>query len=547
MWCLRHVWGFPFILSVGLCLACEKASHARDLDNSRDNRIADWTSTALSADLEKADDAIAGLRALGADGLTALMAAHADEIARIQTSLDADRVVTDTKQVRLLKAIDRVAGQKDALYSRLYWYTDIEAAKRDADVHDRPILSLRLLGRLDEELSCANSRLFRTALYANHEVAEYLRDHFTLHWESIRPVPKITIEFGDGRTICSTLTGNSIHYVLDVHGRPIDAVPGLYNPAAFIRVLRRVSEPAEQLGEMNGKQRVEFLAKFHTERLERLRQQWQVDLFRVKGIALQSPETPGGTIETRRGLPLIEVAENGALANKPIQPAVAAQQLTVGKLVVEMPVLANLLPVASSQVAASGNVSEITENANRNAPRAQAEPRASSLVQGSGEERMLVDILPLLRALEDATDDRAWSAMSRRYFAESTLDAGSRKLFRHKHRDVSRLVNGAADGAEVTAAIQVFERNMAEDTLRNEYRLHRHIHEWFARSSPETAEVSRLNSRVYDELFLSPESDPWMGLLRSEVYSALPAGGATESFGNAQSATLAGESSRSHR
>ena len=49
-----------------------------------------------------------------------------------------------------------------------------------------------LLGRLDEELSCANSRFFRTVLYANAEISAHLREHFVLHWQSVRPVPRIS-------------------------------------------------------------------------------------------------------------------------------------------------------------------------------------------------------------------------------------------------------------------------------------------------------------------------------------------------------------------
>jgi hypothetical protein len=35
-----------------------------------------------------------------------------------------------------------------------------------------------------------------------------------------------------------TVTGNSIHYVLDSMGRPLDAIPGLYQPPAFLALLR---------------------------------------------------------------------------------------------------------------------------------------------------------------------------------------------------------------------------------------------------------------------------------------------------------------------
>lgn len=53
-----------------------------------------------------------------------------------------------------------------------------------------------------------------------------LRQSFVLHWESVRPVPKVTIDFGDGRRIERTLTGNSVHVVLDSYGHPVDALPG---------------------------------------------------------------------------------------------------------------------------------------------------------------------------------------------------------------------------------------------------------------------------------------------------------------------------------
>src|SRR5262245_24965907 len=91
----------------------------------------------------------------------------------------------------------------------------------------RPILQLRLLGRFDEEMSCANSRFFRTTLYPDATVSRLLAERFTLCWHSVRPVPKVTIDFGDGRTLERTLTGNSAHLVLDARGRPVDALPGL--------------------------------------------------------------------------------------------------------------------------------------------------------------------------------------------------------------------------------------------------------------------------------------------------------------------------------
>jgi hypothetical protein len=135
--------------------------------------------------------------------------------------------------------LDRLCAQKDAHTSMLFWFTDFAAALDEARRTNRPILSLRLLGRLDEELSCANSRFFRKLLYPSPQVQQLLREQFVLHWESVRPVPTVTIDFGDGRRIEKTLTGNSVHLVIDPHGRPVDALPGLFAPAVFHALLVR--------------------------------------------------------------------------------------------------------------------------------------------------------------------------------------------------------------------------------------------------------------------------------------------------------------------
>ncbi len=145
------------------------------------------------------------------------------------------------------RELDRVCAQKNAHTSLLYWHTDLGAAVADARRARRPILSLRLLGRLDDELSCANSRFFRKLLYPHPPINRVLRERFVLHWQSVRPVPRVTIDFGDGRRLVRTLTGNSVHLVLDGSGRPIDALPGLFAREVFVELLsgRRPSWPRQ--------------------------------------------------------------------------------------------------------------------------------------------------------------------------------------------------------------------------------------------------------------------------------------------------------------
>ena len=146
--------------------------------------------------------------------------------------------------------LDAVCRQKDAHTARLYWFTDLPAAIAEAKRTGRPILSLRLLGNLDEELSCANSRFFRKLLYPHPGVNQMLREDFVLHWQSVREVPVVTIDFGGGKRLVRTLTGNSVHLVLDSSGRPVDALPGLMRPEVFAREL----ETAHQLARSDRRQ-----------------------------------------------------------------------------------------------------------------------------------------------------------------------------------------------------------------------------------------------------------------------------------------------------
>lgn len=195
---------------------------------------------AVSENPANAAEAIRALRAMGPEGLDAIFQQYDAEIKQFSASGDA----TETWK-RIAFAIDNVAMQKDAYASRFYWYTDLDEAKRAAAAQNKPILSLRLLGDLNEEFSCANSRFFRATLYANSEISKFLSENYILHWKSVRPAPRVTIDFGDGRKIERTLTGNSIHYVLNGSGVVIDALPGLYNPekfAAFVRTAQAQSK-----------------------------------------------------------------------------------------------------------------------------------------------------------------------------------------------------------------------------------------------------------------------------------------------------------------
>ena len=274
-----------------------------DNDNvSRRRDLHDVTRQAVSEDEAAARAAITELRQQGPAGLGKLLAAH-------ETLLRDAPKAGDAAWQRLAFAIDSVAAQRDAYASRLYWYTDFDAAKAAAKASGKPILSLRLLGRLDTELSCANSRFFRTTLYSDPQVSKSLRENFILHWKSVRPVPVITIDFGDGRKIEHTITGNSIHYVLDADGRPVDAIPGLYGPQAFVRQYQ-FTAAGKEMGGVDDATRARALAEQHKLALNGVRLGWQKDLIRA-GKAHASRHRPAP--QARKAMP-IAVSKSGGEA-----------------------------------------------------------------------------------------------------------------------------------------------------------------------------------------------------------------------------------------
>src|SRR5215813_3921776 len=246
---------------------------------------------AISAQPQIAASAIAALRVEGPEGLDALFRVH-EAVIRAHT----DSTLPENEEWTLLKtALDQVGAQRDCYSSHLYWFTDFERAQVAAKASGKPILSLRLLGKLDEELSCANSRFFRTTLYANTQVSAYLREHFILHWKSVRPVPKVTIDFGDGRKLERTITGNSIHYVLDSDGKIIDALPGVYGPTAFARSLAAAEILFNSLkGKAEGERRF-LLAQYYGSLNNKISVAWLADITKLggkkpEGVAVQVNE-----------------------------------------------------------------------------------------------------------------------------------------------------------------------------------------------------------------------------------------------------------------
>jgi hypothetical protein len=417
---------------------------------------------AVSNDKTVSSVAITKLRAKGPEGFEALLKAHAETIHKHQTEsgpFSVEKKETDYwKQVKA--ALDAVSGQCDSHASGLYWHTDFEKAKAAAKASGKPILSLRLLGKLDEEYSCANSRFFRTTLYANAEVSKYLREHFILHWQSVRPVPRITIDFGDGRKIERTITGNSIHYVLDANGEPVDALPGLYGPKAFLKGLTEAERAARAYAELSGDEKAQYLRQYHRECQAAISKEWNENLVRI-------------------GEGNVSFVKNDVVVRKDSKPtAQMAGKLAVSKMAVESPMLKSLQPKGA--------------------------PKGSN---GRAE-----------------VDDEAWAKIAALHASEGELDVAARALILSKNPTAFEASRLATSKKLVEnpffSTLRNLQRSIAEDTVRNEFLLHSQIHDWFVQDAA-PGDLRRLNAKIYAELFLMPESDPWLGLAPANTFTGL--------------------------
>jgi hypothetical protein len=234
-----------------------------------------------------------------------------------------------------------------------------------------------------------------------------------------------------------TVTGNSIHYVLAPNGHPIDGLPGLYGPPAFLRELERVRDVSHRyMTAADFKVRQNLLAEYHRHRLEELRDDWSKDL---AAIGLQA-----------------------AQVNQTLDDKASADELD--------------------------------------------------------------------KSITDASDE-TWGKIAKLHSGDAQLDAASVALVEQKFPTAKQAAKLAISKRFVESPllkmIREFNITAALDTVRNEYLLHRQLHQWFA--SEAIYSVDGLNSRVYAQLFLTPDADPWMGLMSEGVYSALENGGVVQS------------------
>ncbi|MCA9220692.1 MAG: hypothetical protein KDA71_10215 [Planctomycetales bacterium] len=483
------------------CL-CFGTSVAGAEEHGADQVTAAWRPmivAALTGEAEAQQAAVEQMRAAGPPALETLLAvrqqleaavAEASTRAANEPTPESEATAQRTRDrlARLDAVIDQVGRQRNCATSRLFWYTDLAEAQREAAKRRRPILSLRMLGLLTDEFSCANSRFFRSTLYSNAEISQYLRDHFVLHWQSVRPVPKVTVDFGDGRKLERTLTGNSAHYILTADGQCVECLPGLYGPPKFLALLQSAESLAQACQNVPESERAELLRLHHVAQRDAIVANWAADLAAINESLSSYPgdsavsQAPSQRAEATSANNVAR-ADNG----RPQAPnAEAASRLAVPKSFAEAPLL-----------------------------------RAVTLNQQVDTQQQFV---ARVETLVSRTDEAVWQQIAARHANDAVLDAASVAMIRRQNPLAAQAMRLAVTKARVEdpvlRLVRGLQSSIALDTVRNEYMLHRQVHDWFAQQTA-PADVFALNERVYAELFLTPSSDPWLGLLQPDTYTAL--------------------------
>lgn len=151
-------------------------------------------------------------------------------------------------------AVAGLSGPKTTSTHGVAWFDSLEDAKTQAKRTGKPILLLSMFGHLDEKMPCANARTLRATLFKDPAFKKFAEEEAVLAWEMVREVPKITIDFGDGKKLERTARGNAVMYLCNADGNVMDAYPGIYTADDFFPMVRQA------IKELNGKSDEEIAA-----------------------------------------------------------------------------------------------------------------------------------------------------------------------------------------------------------------------------------------------------------------------------------------------
>lgn len=136
---------------------------------------------------------------------------------------------------------------------------------------------------------------------------------------------------------------------------------------------------------------------------------------------------------------------------------------------------------------------------------------------------IVVDEYSILRVYDDFAkfepsvnyDD--WNKLAGIYSSNNKLDSNSIAMIRRQNAKTGLTED------ELKGLFAKLDSFIALDTTRNDFLFHTKLYEWLNRDR--LGNLESLNAQVYDKIFQTPNTDKWLGLYSSDVYTALDGNG----------------------
>lgn len=98
-------------------------------------------------------------------------------------------------------------------------------------------------------------------MFSDSKIAAFINASFEPAWQSVREVPTVQIDFGNGRKVKRTLHGNIATYVCMPDGTVVDVLPGIYEPATYLTQLKNLHRLTGKINQATARYR--FLKGYH--------------------------------------------------------------------------------------------------------------------------------------------------------------------------------------------------------------------------------------------------------------------------------------------
>jgi hypothetical protein len=139
-------------------------------------------------------------------------------------------------------------------------------------------------------------------LFSQKSVADFLNASFEPVWESVRPVPIVRIDFGNGNILTRTLHGNILTSICTPDGLVVDALPGIYKEVEYLSQLELLCAVARntQAFLKEGKQLDVLIRAYHRGQAQALRKN-----LKPGRVAAEMRRVPISKMEIERPLELV--------------------------------------------------------------------------------------------------------------------------------------------------------------------------------------------------------------------------------------------------